>query len=412
MNKTVILTIAVLTGLLVLGFNFEEVFSAEPAPSGPVPIPYPVTTKEPEQTQKDLDALAEDIDEIIKESKLFPAWFKQNMKWHLEGQLSEQELANGFEYLINKNIIFLNPERAQEVADLRAQVAEQQAAIGALKTMGSAQTLATTPTVDDITTEGDSGGTTSGSAYEGISDAMLPSATSPQLNVAAVDVPTESGTQRVLVVGGENTDINALVQWVIRESYMEQTEDLSYYAEKVRYYNDMKEAVHDIIIEDRFFQTTNPDILNPDVMKEVESIQDVLDDPNTGQIAVEKLQIQLASADADVLDVSNELQANLDAKASLREQIAELRDQITVQSSDPTSSAGYYAGSTTTTTDTLESELEQLEAKLAKYDETTQMMQLELQDAMNKQQQVMQTLSAIMKSQHDTLKAIISNMRA
>jgi hypothetical protein len=40
-----------------------------------------------------------------------------------------------------------------------------------------------------------------------------------------------------------------------------------------------------------------------------------------------------------------------------------------------------------------------------------QMMQLQLQDAMNKQSQMMQTLSNIMKSMHDTQKAIIRNMR-
>ena len=41
----------------------------------------------------------------------------------------------------------------------------------------------------------------------------------------------------------------------------------------------------------------------------------------------------------------------------------------------------------------------------------SQQLQLQLQDAMNKQQQAMQTLSNIMKNQHDTLKSIIQNMR-
>ena len=36
---------------------------------------------------------------------------------------------------------------------------------------------------------------------------------------------------------------------------------------------------------------------------------------------------------------------------------------------------------------------------------------MQLQDAMNKQQQAMQMLSNIMKNAHDTLKAIIQNMR-
>lgn len=38
-------------------------------------------------------------------------------------------------------------------------------------------------------------------------------------------------------------DINAFVQWVLRESYLQSTEDLYYYAEKVQYYNDVKESI-------------------------------------------------------------------------------------------------------------------------------------------------------------------------
>ena len=41
----------------------------------------------------------------------------------------------------------------------------------------------------------------------------------------------------------------------------------------------------------------------------------------------------------------------------------------------------------------------------------SQQLQLQLQDAMNKQQQAMQILSNIMKNQHDTLKSIIQNMK-
>jgi len=52
-------------------------------------------------------------------ASLFPDWFTQNMNWYLDGMITEQELANGFEHLININVIFLDPERAQEMQDLR-----------------------------------------------------------------------------------------------------------------------------------------------------------------------------------------------------------------------------------------------------------------------------------------------------
>jgi len=40
-------------------------------------------------------------------------------------------------------------------------------------------------------------------------------------------------------------DINQLVQWVLRESYTSTTEDLRFFAEKVKFYNDAKKQVRD-----------------------------------------------------------------------------------------------------------------------------------------------------------------------
>lgn len=59
----------------------------------------------------------------------------------------------------------------------------------------------------------------------------------------------------------------------------------------------------------------------------------------------------------------------------------------------------------------LQAEMQALEEKLAAADDMTQMMQLQLQDAMQKQQQAFQLLSNIMKSQHETTKSIIQNIK-
>ncbi len=40
-------------------------------------------------------------------------------------------------------------------------------------------------------------------------------------------------------------DPNALVQWVLREAYLENTEDLRFYAEKVKFFNDVKKALRE-----------------------------------------------------------------------------------------------------------------------------------------------------------------------
>jgi gas vesicle protein len=44
---------------------------------------------------------------------------------------------------------------------------------------------------------------------------------------------------------GGAVDPNALVQFVLRESYLQTTEDLRFYAEKVKYFNETKKTVRD-----------------------------------------------------------------------------------------------------------------------------------------------------------------------
>lgn len=40
-------------------------------------------------------------------------------------------------------------------------------------------------------------------------------------------------------------DVSALVQWVLRQAYLETNKDLKFYADKVRYYNEMKQEIRD-----------------------------------------------------------------------------------------------------------------------------------------------------------------------
>ena len=49
--------------------------------------------------------------------------------------------------------------------------------------------------------------------------------------------------------------------------------------------------------------------------------------------------------------------------------------------------------------------------KIQIHGDMSQMDQLKLQDAMNKQQQAMQTLSNLLKANHDTATAIINNLK-
>ena len=42
-------------------------------------------------------------------------------------------------------------------------------------------------------------------------------------------------------------DVNALVLWIVRESYLSATEDLRFAAEKVRYFNEQKRALRNLL---------------------------------------------------------------------------------------------------------------------------------------------------------------------
>jgi len=110
------------------------------------------------------------------------------------------------------------------------------------------------------------------------------------------------------------------------------------------------------------------------------------------------------------------LQNNLDAKAALRTDIAEVREAI-AQNQWPadvavTNDQGEEVVVTLRSADEAKALLQALEERLQNASDLAQEWQLRLQDAMNKQAQAYQMLSAIMKAFHDTAKSIIQNMKA
>ena len=63
-------------------------------------------------------------------------------------------------------------------------------------------------------------------------------------------------------------------------------------------------------------------------------------------------------------------------------------------------------------TSELEQSIPNAQTNIDSLEEISQLQQLELQDAIQKQAQILQMISNIMKNQHDTLKSIIQNMRS
>ncbi len=70
-------------------------------------------------------------------------------------------------------------------------------------------------------------------------------------------VPTEIKDETLgeLIINHPQTDIYALIQWVMQESYLEQMEDLEFYAKKVKSFNALKKQIREYVNDLRAYQS-------------------------------------------------------------------------------------------------------------------------------------------------------------
>jgi hypothetical protein len=138
----------------------------------------------------------------------------------------------------------------------------------------------------------------------------------------------------------------------------------------------------------------------------------------------------IASAENDVKEFATTLQGNLDEKAALRDQMTEVRaviseiDEIidegvypqTIQAFDengnPVEVTINNEQEATDLKEKMEGLNEDLDSKYQTAADMTQMMQLELQDAISKQNEAFQLLSNILKANADLIKGILNNLKA
>ena len=157
-----------------------------------------------------------------------------------------------------------------------------------------------------------------------------------------------------MAAGGGAIDPNALVQHVLRESYLQTTEDLRFYADKVKYFNEQKAAVRKYLAALREYDSR---------MK--------------------------------------------DSKGAFEGRVPVLRDSYapgasaikgTVARAIPDRAA-------------LRDEIKKWEEKLNGMGDDAQLANVDLQNILQKQQQTLQMMSNISKMLHDTAQAVIRNIR-
>jgi len=128
-------------------------------------------------------------------------------------------------------------------------------------------------------------------------------------------------------------------------------------------------------------------------------------------------QAAVQSVERDVQNLAAELQKQLALADLLRNDIASFRDELTDWPDESETrqlrwhdaEGGEQVGNLDASD--ASATLEQLEMTLESVGSMTQMLQLELQDAMQKQQQAYQLLSNMMKMYRDTAKRLIANLR-
>ncbi|MFQ5808982.1 MAG: hypothetical protein ACE5JM_05140 [Armatimonadota bacterium] len=158
--------------------------------------------------------------------------------------------------------------------------------------------------------------------------------------------------------GGIPMDINSLIQYVLRRSYIETNKDLQFYASKVQQFNEAKKAIRDHLTDARDKRaeqgrTGRSSVLKPAEFRPVTVREPVL--LRTGKTP---------------------------PKLSYRKKTLRSRSEW-------------------------EAYIKELEQKLSTLGDDAQLANMDLQNALQKQQQTLQLMSNVSKMLHDTAMAII-----
>ena len=160
--------------------------------------------------------------------------------------------------------------------------------------------------------------------------------------------------------GAISKDINTLIQQVLRESYLENTKDLQFYADKLRFFNKLKKKIREEMARAR------------------RALRSHFDSEGCGH------------ADDPVepyVPLSFETYPTLDE---------ECKPRVVARAGDSLNTQGE-----------LEDYIDGLEQQLAMVGDDAQLANIDLQNALQKSQQSLQTMSNVSKMLHDTAMAVI-----
>ena len=175
------------------------------------------------------------------------------------------------------------------------------------------------------------------------------------------------------------TDIGALIQMVMREAYRQNQEDLRLFADKVRQVNKQKKAMREYLARLRGFRA--------EALRRAREAK--IDPCNLDE-----------EAEAALARLFDELAIHREAPD---EETALIGYELCIPERVPPAGTASFGD--------LDAALTAFEGKLQSIGDDAQLANLDLQMALQKVQQAIQTLSSISKVQHDTVMAIIRNLK-
>lgn len=194
------------------------------------------------------------------------------------------------------------------------------------------------------------------------------------------NIPALDNTQAVAeafknlaAVLSNTQDPNALIQEVLRESYVQTTEDLRFYAEKVRYFNQTKKALRDYL--------------------------NALRESKTNAISAARAQgTNLCSGDKKDVAALEEIIT----KGAHPYEVGPIGSELCLPNRVPSADVKSLRD--------LEDEIARWETKLNAIGDDAQLANVDLQNMLQKQQQILQMMSNISKMLFDTAMSIIRKM--
>jgi hypothetical protein len=192
-------------------------------------------------------------------------------------------------------------------------------------------------------------------------------------------------------IGASGSDVNALVMWVLREAYLSSNEDLKFYAEKVTFYNAVKDKLRKKIREAQ-------DVMHQAAGRgDTEAVDDKIDELGfkMQDYFVDGVSTDTVDANGrpviDPTDVRSKYSAT-DGVIEPKQEGATEETKVTTPKVSKKAFLDYIAD---------------LEQNLNGVGDDAQLANVDLQNQLQKQQQTMQMLSNISKMLHDTALAII-----